>query len=83
MKTKTKKMTPYFTRDLLVEAARLGLKWNYNRQLSERIVEVPDLKYKNEFCMPHHHRRFVRCEEHIRCVISLEPFKNTVVNLRI
>lgn len=79
MKTKISKTTPYFTRDLLIEAARLGIEWNYNRQLSERIAEVPDRKYKIEFCMPHHHRHFVKCEEHIRCVISLAPFRKTVV----
>ena len=39
---KTKPNTPYFSRNLLIEASRLGLKWDYNRQISERIAEVPD-----------------------------------------
>lgn len=75
---KTKKI-PYFTRALLIEASHLGLKWDYNRQISERIAEVPDLHYEVEIYMPHHHRYFKPCEEHIRCMISLEPFKQTVV----
>lgn len=70
---------PYFTRKLLIEASEKGLKWDFNRQISEQIAEVPDLKYPVIFHMPHHHRRFKRCEEHIRCMISLEPFKKTFV----
>jgi len=72
-------MIPYFTRDLLVEASKLGVKWDYNRQISEQIAEVPDLKYPVIFHMPHHHRHFKPCEEHVRCVISLEPFAPTDV----
>jgi hypothetical protein len=70
---------PYFTRDLLIEVSEKGLKWNYNRQISEQIAEVPDLKYPVIFHMPHHHRQFKRCEEHVRCVISLEPFSSNDV----
>lgn len=70
---------PYFSRKLLIQASRLGLKWDYNRQLPERIAEVPDLKYQVEFHMPHYHRHLRRCEKHIRCMISLEPFKGDVV----
>lgn len=72
-------MIPYFTRKLLIQASRLGLLWDYNRQLSEKIAEVPDLKYQVEFHMPHHHRHFEPCEMHIRCIISLAPFKQDVV----
>jgi hypothetical protein len=71
--------TPYFTRKLLIEAARLGRKWNYNRQLSERIAEVPDLKYPVEFYFVHNHRFGRPSEPHIRCMISLAPFEDTVV----
>lgn len=74
---KTKKI-PYLTRALLIKASRLGLKWDYNRQLSERIAEIPDHRYEVEFAMTHHHRHFMPCEEHIRCVISLTPFKQDV-----
>jgi hypothetical protein len=72
-------MIPYFTRELLIEASKLGLKWDYNRQISEQIAEVPDLKYQVIFHMFHYHRRFKPCEKHVRCMISLEPFKKTVV----
>ena len=76
---KNKPNTPYFTRNHLIQASRLGLKWNYNRQISEQIAEVPDLKYPVEQCLIHNHRHGVRCERHIRCVISLAPFKDTFV----
>jgi hypothetical protein len=72
-------LTPYFTRKLLIEASRLGLEWDYNRQLSERIAEVPDLKYPVELFFIHTHRYGQPCEPHIRCMISLEPFKKSVV----
>lgn len=76
---KKERNTPYFTRKLLIEASRLGLEWDYNRQLSERIAEVPDLKYPVELFFIHTHRCGQPCEPHIRCMISLEPFKETVV----
>ena len=69
----------YFTRELLIAAAQLGVKWDYNRQIDDSIAEVPDGKYPVVFWMPHHHRHFVPCEEHIRCMISLKPFADTVV----
>lgn len=64
----------YFTRNLLIEASRLGLEWDYNRQISEQIAEVPDLNYPVTFFMDHHHRHGQPCEPHIRCLISLYPF---------
>jgi hypothetical protein len=70
---------PYFTRKLLIEASRLGLKWDYNRQISERIAEVPDLNYPVELWITHSHRHRRACEPHIRCMISLELFKSDVV----
>jgi len=71
---KNKATTPYFTR-----TSRQGLKWDYNRQISEQIAEVPDHKYRVEEYLIHNHRHGVRCEPHVRCVISLAPFKNTFV----
>ena len=73
------KSVPYFTRKLLIEASRLGLEWDYNRQLSERIAEVPDLKYPVENFFVHRHRHGQPSEPHIRTVISLEPFSNAFV----
>lgn len=64
----------YFTRNLLIEASRLGLEWDFNRQISEQIAEVPDLKYPVMFFMDHHHRHGQPSEPHIRCLISLHPF---------
>lgn len=72
-------LTPYFTRSLLIEVSRLGLEWNYNRQISERIAEVPDLKYPVDLHFIHTHRHGRPCDPHMRCVLSLEPFKGVVV----
>ncbi len=66
----------YFTRSMLIEAAAQGRQWDYNRQISEAISEVPDLNYPVTFSMDHHHRHGQRCEPHIRCQISLSPFAN-------
>jgi hypothetical protein len=74
-----KRSTPYFTRNLLIRASRLGLKWDFNRQFSDEIAEVPDHKYPVEAYFVHNHRHGRPSEPHIRCVISLEPFKDTVV----
>ncbi len=76
---KNKTTTPYFTRNHLIQASRLGLKWDFNRQVSDRIAEVPDLKYPVEVFLVHNHRHGVRSEPHIRCMISLEPFKDTPI----
>ena len=64
----------YFTRSLLIKASKLGLKWDYNRQLSESIADVPDENYPVILHMDHHHRHGQQCEPHIRCVLSLYPY---------
>jgi len=69
----------YFTRKHLILASKLGIKWDYNRQVSERVAEIPDLKYPITVAMPHYHRHGVRCEMHIRCMILLEPLTQRVV----
>lgn len=69
----------YFTRQLLMEASRLGLEWDFNRQISEQIAEVPDFKYPVTHSFVHNHRHGQRCEPHVRCVISLEPFTDDMV----
>ena len=69
----------YFTRSLLIEASRLGLEWDFNRQIDDRIAEVPDLKYPVLRSFVHNHRHGVPCEPHIRCVISLEPMGGDIV----
>lgn len=76
---KSTKSVPYFTRSLLLEVSRNGLEWDYNRQLSERIAEVPDLKYPVEMVLVHRHRHGQPSEAHIRTVISLKPFSNAFV----
>lgn len=65
--------TPYFTRKLLTEASRMGLEWDYPNQISERIEEVPDQKY-----LVHDVIKFDGTD-FVTCVISLKPFRETVV----
>lgn len=75
---------PYFTRGLLMDASRLGIDWDYNRQISEEISEVPSgLRFPVTFFMEHNHRRMKRCEPHVRCVIMLEPGRHVICDMTI
>lgn len=71
--------TVYFTRKHLLQASRLGQKWDFNRQLDDNIAEGPDQKYAVEAFLVHNHRHGVRCEPHIRCMISLAPLDDGAV----
>ncbi len=70
---KKERNTPYVTRKLLIEAARMGPRWDYPNQISERIEEVPDHKY-----LVHDVIKFDGTD-FVTCVISLKPFRETVV----
>ncbi len=60
----------YFTKRHLLECVKRGPEWGFNRQLNERIVELPeDLKYPVLYCLVHEHRAFEPCEPHMRCVV--------------
>jgi hypothetical protein len=73
---------PYFTRQLLMDASRLGVEWDFNRQISEEISEVPSgHKFPVTFFMEHNHRRMKRCEPHVRCVIMLEPGHSVICDM--
>lgn len=73
---------PYFTRELLMDASRLGIKWDYNRQVSEQISEVRSgLRFPVTFFMEHNHRRMKRCEPHVRCVILLAPGRDVICDV--
>lgn len=75
---------PYFTRQLLMDASRLGIEWDFNRQISERISEVKSgLKFPVTFFMEHNHRRMQRCEPHVRCVILLGPGRDVICDVTI
>lgn len=63
---------PYFSRTRLIEVARLGQKWNYNRQLDDSVKELPIARYPVVGTLPHHHRNGVRCEEHVRCLVAYQ-----------
>lgn len=73
---------PYFTRAFLMDASRLGIEWDYNRQISEEISEVPSgLRFPVTFFMEHNHRRMKQCEPHMRCVIMLEPGRSVICDV--
>ncbi len=75
---------PYFTRKLLIEASRMGIEWDYNRQISEKISEVPSgLRFPVTFFMEHNHRRMKRCEPHVRCVIMIEPGRTVICDVSV
>ena len=67
-----------------MEASRLGIEWDFNRQISEKISEVPSgLKFPVTFFMEHNHRRMKRCEPHVRCLILLEPGRQVICDMTI
>lgn len=75
---------PYFTRELLMDACRLGIEWDFNRQISEEISEVPTgAKFPVTFYMEHNHRRMRRCEPHVRCVIQIGPRQQVICDMTI
>lgn len=75
---------PYFTRQLLMDASRLGIEWDFNRQISENISEVPSgLKFPVTFYMEHNHRRMKRCEPHVRCVIQIGPREQVICDMTV
>jgi hypothetical protein len=58
----------YLTKAMLVEVARKGPEWDYNRQLSLAVADLPDDIYVVTLHFPHHHRRMQPCPTHMRCV---------------
>lgn len=63
----------YFTKALLVECANNWDIWDFNRQLSEEVKELPDLFFPVLYAMVHKHAFFKRREAHIRCEVLLSP----------
>jgi hypothetical protein len=65
----------YFTKQLLLEAADKGPEWDFNRQLNpEPIRELPEaIGFPVVLAMKHCHRHCQPAEEHIRCMILVEP----------
>jgi hypothetical protein len=61
----------YVTKEHLIDLAKKGLEWDYNRQLDDSIAEVGDFNYPIIAALTHHHKHGERCEEHIRATISI------------
>lgn len=75
---------PYFTRELLMDASRLGVEWDFNRQISEEISKVPSgHKFPVTFFMEHNHRRMKRCEPHVRCMIQIGPREQVICDMTV
>jgi hypothetical protein len=71
--TKVQMDIRYFTKALLVRCAKMATKWDYNRQLSMKVRQLPDMHFPVLVSMVHNHRNFVECEEHMRCMVGLAP----------
>lgn len=73
---KAKKVTArikYFTKALLLEAARKARKWDYNRQLNlEAINALPDARFPVSFTLLHHHRHGEPAETHVRARVVMD-----------
>jgi hypothetical protein len=63
-----------------VEAAEKGPEWDFNRQLNpEPIKELPeDMGFPVELALKHHHRHGQPAEQHVRCMVLVEPDKDVV-----
>lgn len=77
MNLKTKMVTrnvKYFTKELLKEAARNAVKWDFNRQLDRDAVSaIPDnCRYPVELWFTHHHRHGEPAEKHIRAQVAMD-----------
>lgn len=65
-------MRPTISKALLLEAAKLGPKWDYNRQLCDKkIAELPNGRYKIVDTLPHYHAYFQRVPEHRRLMVQM------------
>jgi hypothetical protein len=63
----------YFTKALLLEAARNADKWDYNRQLDlDAINTLPDARFPVSFNMLHHHRHGELAEPHMRARVVMD-----------
>ena len=81
---------PYFTRQLLIRASRMGIglvqrpkslkaeghspAWAHIELAIDLISEMPDLKYPVQMSFRHKPRQMRPFEPHVRCVISLAQF---------
>jgi hypothetical protein len=66
-----------FTRRHLVECAKLAHMWGFNRQLSDRVAELPEANYPVALTLLHRHRQGQPCEPHMRCRV-LGPGERTL-----
>lgn len=74
----------FFTKNQLIEAAKLGLKWDFNRQIRLASVQrLPDGKLPISHTLVHAHRHGRPCQRHFRCTVELGPNGFLIVDLPI
>lgn len=60
----------YFTKKQLLEVAKNGRKWRFNRQIRHKDVRRLEVaRYPVRLHFVHQHRIIRRCEDHMRCVV--------------
>jgi len=64
-------MLKIFTKSDLVKCAYRAGKWNYNRQINDKAVDLPDSKFPVLTALRHHYRAGVPCKTHMRCIVEL------------
>lgn len=68
----------YFTMEDLIFANETAVIRNYNRQLSEKIYELPpETKFPIIFSMLHEHAALKKVAPHVRCQIVVDKLGNT------
>ncbi len=68
----------YLSKDQLIQAARLSVKNNYNRQLdAANLTDLGDYNYPIVFSMVHEHRAGVSCDPHMRLIVAIFPDPTT------
>ena len=74
MKKKSSSRTvKYFTKQLLVIAARNADKWDFNRQLDLNAIQaLPEARFPVSLFFPHYHRHGKPAEKHVRAMVVMD-----------
>lgn len=74
----------FFTQKQLIEAATLGPKWDFNRQIRLAPVQrLPEAKFPVSHTLVHAHRHGQPCQKHVRCIVELGPNGFLIVDVPI
>ena len=71
-KNRTSRKQPTISKALLMEAAKKGPLWDYNRQLDDKkLSSIADRRYPILEVLPHFHAFMKPVEEHRRLVVEI------------